>query len=333
MIPSSRRRFLFIRTDRLGETLLNLPAIAALKAAVPKAYVTVLAAEAVAPLLQVAPGVDQVLVMPSGAAASWWLSQAVQLAAALRARRFEVAIVSNPNKALHLAVWLAGIPTRVGYNRKWGGLLTHRLPDRKAAGGRHEVDYNLDLLRRLGVPVVDAPWQLPHFDAEWRQARPLLAQQGLDPSAPFIAIHPWTSNPAKQWPPQRYRSLLQRLAAEGRIGLAVIGGPEEQPHAASVIPPGAAVADLVGRLTLPQLAAVLQRARLLVSNDSGPVHLAAAVNTKTVVLFGIAHPAAGPVRWGPWGPGHTVIAKPSMEAIEVAEVVDAVRHQLQSVKS
>jgi ADP-heptose:LPS heptosyltransferase len=85
---------------------------------------------------------------------------------------------------------------------------------------------------------------------------------------------------------------------------------------------------MVGRLTVRQLAALLQQVGLLVSNDSGPVHLAAAVETPTIVLFGTSDPAAGPRRWGPWGQGHRVIWKASMEAIQVDEVVDAVRSQL-----
>jgi len=77
-----------------------------------------------------------------------------------------------------------------------------------------------------------------------------------------------------------------------------------------------------------QLAALLHMAKLLVSNDSGPVHLAAAVNTKTLVLFGTTTPATGPRRWGPWGAGHAVIVKPSMGAILVEDVLKELTRQL-----
>ena len=85
---------------------------------------------------------------------------------------------------------------------------------------------------------------------------------------------------------------------------------------------------MAGRTSLPQLAATLQRAKVLVSNDSGPVHLAAALGTPVVALFGTTDPAAGPRRWGPWGAGHTVIWKETMDAITVAEVLEAVQAQL-----
>ncbi|MBI4596998.1 MAG: glycosyltransferase family 9 protein [Candidatus Omnitrophica bacterium] len=328
------RRILFIRTDRLGETVLNLPAVAALKVLEPESQVTWLADAALVPLLQLAQSVDEVLAVRADAGSGWWL-QAAQVAAFLRPRRFDVAIVSNPAKAWHLAVWLAGIPIRVGYNRKWGGLLTHRLADRKSIGDRHEVEYNVELIRRLGGAQTsreavsgEVQWRQPRLDAERQALQPLLTRQGLQLAEPFIAIHPWTSNPVKQWPLDRCRALLQALGASPGPQLAVIGGPEQRRDAASVIPQGVAAADLVGRLTLPQLAAFLQQARLLVSNDSGPVHLAAAVNTKTIVLFGSSHSANGPRRWGPWGAGHTVITKPSMDLITVEEVVEAIRHHL-----
>ena len=105
--------------------------------------------------------------------------------------------------------------------------------------------------------------------------------------------------------------------------VVVIGPPEERERAQAVVPSGGRVADLVGHLTLRELAAALQHARLLISNDSGPVHLAAAVSTSAIVLFGTSQAAAGPRRWGPWGEGHTVIWKPTMAEITVEEVFAA----------
>jgi len=114
-----------------------------------------------------------------------------------------------------------------------------------------------------------------------------------------------------------------------RLPVVLIGGPEEQGLVPHVLPADhPRVVNLVGRVSLRQLAAVLRRARCLVSNDSGPVHLAAAVGTPAVVLFGTPTAAAGPRRWGPWGLNHTVISQPSMEAISVADVLTAVQHTL-----
>src|SRR3989338_8003927 len=150
------RRILFVRTDRLGETLPNLPAGAGLKHALPPAALTLLVQPTLQPLLSRIPAIDDVIPYPPLPAAPWW-GRAFRLGRMLRPFRFDMALVSNPKKELHLAMRVAGIPCRVGYGRKWGWLLTHRLQDRKALGERHEVEYNLDLVRALGLSVSVPP--------------------------------------------------------------------------------------------------------------------------------------------------------------------------------
>lgn len=320
------QRMLFARTDRLGETLLNLPAIAALSASFPSASLVLLVHPDLIPLLSRLPMVERVMAYPPGPRGLWWV-RAVRLASRLRAQRFDLAVISNPVKELHVAVWLARIPRRVGYARKGGRLLTHRVEDRKALGEQHEVEYNLDLVRAIGAhpPSPEAPQQiLPRFEREQAEVVQLLEWQGIKPSAPLIAVHPWSSNPRKQWPADRFTDLIRRLAAHASRQVVLIGGAAEAERASHVLPDGVPVANLVGQLTLTQLAALLQRSSCLVSNDSGPAHLAAAVGTKAVVLFGTPQASAGPRRWGPWGPGHAVIWKPAIEAITVEEVLAAV---------
>ena len=325
---SKVRRLLFIRTDRLGETLLNLPAIAALKRALPQASITLLAHPDLASLLAGSPVIDEVLAYQTASPGQWGV-RAWELGRMLKPSRFDLAIVSNPKKELHAGVWLAGIPCRVGYGRKWGGLLTHRIEDRKALGERHEVEYNLDLLRVLGLPVADLQWPLPAFEQERVRVSQLLDELGVKSSDDLIAVHPWTSNPQKQWSVERYAALIRQFLAGSSSRVAVIGGPEEQSRAGRLALPSERAHDLVGRLTLRQLAVFFTRCRLLLSGDSGPVHLAAAVGTPTIVLFGTSDPATGPRRWGPWGTKHTVIWKPSMETLGVDEVWRAIERYLE----
>lgn len=322
------RRVLFVRTDRLGETVLNLPAVAAVKAALPQASLTLLVHPTLRDLLADAPGVDAVWAYPLMSSTFWWM-RAAQAARLLRQGRFDIAIVSNPTKELHAAVWLAGIPCRVGYDRKLGWLLTHCVPDRKALGVCHEVEYNLQLVQALGLPTTVPSWQWPSTERDRVAVLRLCEQQGLAPATPFIAVHPWASNPVKAWPMSRFRELIQRTVDRLHVKVVLIGGPEAIEAASTVIPShGLSFINLVGRLTLTQLAELLRQARVLVSNDSGPVHLAAAVQTPTVVLFGTPDPATGPGRWGPWGEGHVVIWKPSMDAIAVEEVFAALAHRV-----
>lgn len=319
-------RVLFVRTDRLGETILNLPTLHALRAAMPQAHLILMVGGSIHELLAQYPDADEVVAEPR-LGDRWW-QRAGQLSRLWRSWRVQTVMVSNPKKEYHAAAWLAGIPRRVGYDCKWGGLLTHRLPDRKALGERHEVEYNLDLARLIGLPVSPPQWQWPSFTRERGEVRHLLAAQGVNPSEAFVAIHPWTSHPNKQWPLARYREMIRVMGERRSAGVVVIGGPHERARAQAVLPECVRVANVVGQLSLSQLAALLQQARVLVSNDSGPVHLAAALGTPTVVLFGTSDPASGPTRWGPWGSGHTVICKPRMEQIEMEEVLRAIQRYL-----
>lgn len=319
---------LVVRTDRLGETLLNLPVLSTLKGAFPQARVIWLVNEALVELLREAPGVDDVVGYPSQPPGSPWWQAAWRLARRLHRERFDLAVLSNPKKEFHVACWLAGIPQRVGYDRKWGRLLTSRIPDRKALGEQHEIEYNLELLKVLGIEIRAPVLQLPvREDAELSISQ-LLDFMMVMKTDQLVAIHPWTSNLRKQWPSERFRALVQRLAELSGVRPVVVGSKEDQARCSEVMRgEEGKVLNVVGRLSLRELAAFLRRVRVLVSNDSGPMHLAAAVGTPVVALFGTDEPGSHPTRWGPWGAGHTVIHKPLAE-ITVEEVLGALQRYL-----
>ena len=323
--PLSHRPIVFVRTDRLGETLLTLPAIHALRQAFPDARLTLMLHPALQELFAGHPDVDEVV--PEPASSGPWWRQAWRVSRLWRSWHPEIIILANPKKAYHVGAWLAGIPRRVGYDRKLGWLLTHRLQDRKPIGERHEVEYNLALVATLGIPVTPAPmpW-LPVGPQEASSLSQRLGQLGVPVGSRLIAVHPWTSNPRKQWPVDRCRALIHRLAQETGLVVVVIGGREEQARAAELIVEGphtGRVLNLVGRCSLRELVALLTRVRVVVSSDSGPMHVAVAVGTPVVALFGTAETGSHPTRWGPWGEKHTVIHKP-LEAITVDEVARAV---------
>jgi ADP-heptose:LPS heptosyltransferase len=326
------RRVLIVRTDRLGETLLTLPAIHALRQALPEAAIAACVQPALRELVARSSDLTEVLAAPVPTG-RWW-RDALALAGRWRAWRPDAVVVANPTKASHVAARLCGATQRIGYDHKWSGLLTRRVADRKALGEVHEVAYNRGLLSALGVPLPPADTvRLAVGPADEAVLVERLTGRASPPTHGAIAVHPWTSHPKKQWPMPRFRELIQRL--RGRRPIVIVGGPDEQTRAAEAWPatdPAVTsapdVTNLTGLLSLVDLAALLQRCALLISNDSGPVHVAAAVGTPTVVLFGTTDPAAGPRRWGPFGAGHTVIHRPSMDAIAVDEVAAAAERAL-----
>ena len=326
-IPRAVRHIVVIRTDRLGETILHLPMWDALRAAYPNARISCVAGAPLVELLRLAPSLDAVIENPVRRS-DGLLTGAIRLARRLRAERADVVIISNPTKLFHVAAFLARVPYRIGWRRKGGAqLLTHAVADEKALGARHEVEYNAELLRRCGIAAPEHPQlTLPITEALAERVLRQLGAATREHPQDWIAVHPWTSNPAKQWPLERFRALVRELAAPRRargMRVLVVGGPEEAHRAPEVVgDAGEAVVNLVGRLSLPELAACLRYARVLVSSDSGPVHLAAAVGTPVVALFGTADAGSHPQRWGPWGAGHTVIHQP-LETIAVEQVTEA----------
>ncbi len=316
---AAMKKMLAIRNDRFGEFLLNIPAFRAIKETYPAAGLHVMVAPAVAELAGAVPFIDKILVRPSGRR-GW--GEDIALIRQLRREHYDAAVVLNPTREAHHVVFWAGIPRRIGYARKHHFLLTRTLRDTKHLGLRHEVDNNLELAGLIGAATGDRSLELSIPDDV--QAR-VAGKFGITPGC--VAVHPWTSDPVKQWPLERFRELVQRLAEKERGKVIIIGRPEPWQISvpSSLWGGGRArfnVIDLTGRTTLLEAAAVLKQCRCLVSCDSGPVHLAAAVGTRTVALFRNDIPGKNPERWGPWGDdaGHVVVQAPGMDRIMAEDV-------------
>ena len=328
MPPLSDRpqRILVLRTDRLGELLLTLPAVTALREMSPEAHITLVVQEPYAALMRCAPAVQDVIAVP-------WMGRRIRwrdtwpLVRQLRRGRFDVALIANPHKWLHWAVWQAGVPRRIGYDHKWSWCLTDRLPDVKTHHERHEVEWNLDLLKPLGVVANRPDVSLPIPEPLTHALRARLHAQGVSWETPVIALHPWASTLEKRWPLSAFRALATTMRAEGYGPMTVIGGTEHAEEAQAFCRGLPGITNLVGTLTLVELAAYLSQCALLISNDSGPAHVAAAVGTPTVTLFGRPHPWEGPIRWRPWGDGHVVLHRVPITNIRVEDVMSAVRQQ------
>ncbi len=313
------RRLLFIRTDRMGDLLMSLPAIHAVRESFPEARISLLIQKELEPLLEKHPDVDQIFSWDPGEGQGW--VSTFRWGRRLRPERFDAAIVLNPTRFFHTAIFLAGIPIRVGYRRKSGFLLNRSIPDTKATRPLHETQYNLELVQLLGAKTASPIMELPDRQEARQQAHELLASHQISASSHPIAIHPWTSNPAKSWPLDSFQQVADRLQAAGR-SILIIGGPESRPLMETWKISGASIADLVGQTPLQILPAVLRQCALLISNDSGPVHVAAAVGTPTIVVAPKEH-GKTLNRWRPLGPGHRILLSSTVE-----DVVHSVQEQL-----
>ncbi len=290
------KNILIIRNDRFGEFLLNIPAMRALKEAYPYARLTLAVDQAVFELAGAVECVDEVLVWE-------------EARGSLSKHKFDLCVILNPTKEAHWASFCAGIPVRVGYDRKWGFLLTHKIKDTKDQGSRHEVDCNLELVGLVGAKTDDKTLKIKVDDNLFRG----FIGQGI------VVIHPFTSDPVKQWPVERFKELALRIKRELGLNVVMVG------LSPGVLDAGDGIINLINKTSLLELAALLKHSSLLVSCDSGPVHLASSVGTVVVALFRNDLPGKSSRRWGPWGEGHVVIEKSNLRDISVGEVLALVR--------
>jgi heptosyltransferase II len=277
----------------LGDIVMAMPAIAAVRAAQPAAHLAVAAPAPFADVCAAMPGVDAVV--PLAGSGIRALGAHVT---ALAAARADLAILLTNSYASALAAQRAGILERWGYRRDLRGrLLTRAVPVRakKAApvepGGPHHSAYYLRLMASLGMPPVDGPVALTVPAAAAERAAALLAERGVAAGESVVGFAPGAAyGSAKRWPPERVAEAIARLAGRGVRAVLVGAGGDREIAAAigtALDPAGrGSLVDLVGATDVATLMAVLARCAVVVANDSGAMHVASAVGRPVVAIFG-----------------------------------------------
>jgi heptosyltransferase-2 len=296
----------------------------------------------VAPLFAGQPGVAEIVPYPRGRE-RWRLLWGLR-------KQFDLALALPNSLESALGLWLTATPVRVGYNADARRIFLNRaVAGRHRLAGLHTVYYLLGLLGSLGEVET---FTYPHIvlqPAE-KAAAAMLLDGGRDARPTSTSMGPWVGlspgaayGPAKRWPPERFAALGTALQREFGARLVLLGGSEDREAAAQVMQHLTSPAlDLVGRTTLRQALGVLTHLQLLVTNDSGLMHAAAALNAPLIALFGSTDPEAT----GPFSPRATVLRHPQhcapcfqrtcatgyqcLTAISVAEVLAAARPWLEN---
>lgn len=313
-------KILLIRTDRIGDVLMNLPALKVLRRAYPKSWITLMLDEKVAPLLEPQPEKDEIMRINSDRFASD-ADYREKFLKNIESAHFDAAIVLNPSKHMHWMVFRAGIPLRAGYRRKWGFLLNRTINDDKAGAERHEIDSNL----KLAALFSDKPWDGKMTLAVESRAALSVAKRlehaGISKKQ-IAVVHPGTSNEKKRWPLEKFSEVCRWLVNEKGFSVVLIGGEEETAVSSELAArAGVPTTDWTGRLSLQELAAFLHDRKIafLLSADSGPAHIAWMSGTPVVALYAADVPGSDPKRWGPRDEKSQVIFK-AVKDIEVSEV-------------
>jgi heptosyltransferase-2 len=340
-VKSTVTRFVVFAPNWLGDAVMALPAIADMRRALPDASLTIAARPAIAPLFGMVPGIDDVVVLEKRGRESFSRSARGNDPRPL----FDTAILLPNSFHAALTAWRAGIPERWGFRTDWRRPLLTRPADPPV--GVHQVEYYRHLVRALGLlapsPFPGAPSQPRLVISEELRAIGVneLKGAGWDGTQPLVVLAPGAAyGSAKRWPPASFAELARALASDG-IQSVMVGGRADLPVAREIEAAldGDVVLNLMGT-DLPTLAGILSACRALVSNDSGAMHLGAAIGVRVTAVFGPTNEQLT----RPAGDGHAVLTNPvwcrpcmmrecpidhrCMRGIGVDRVVGAVRQML-----
>ena len=283
--PGGCARILIVQTSFLGDVVLSTPVFAAVRRHYPDAHLAVLVRPECAGVLRGHPAIDAVLIDDKRGRDGGF--GAVRTVRRLRAGRFD--LVLSLHKSLRTAWVLAAarIPRRVGFRKSAGWFLYHRTVPRDPT--RHDVERNLSLLAGIGIDpasVVSRPSLACTAEAAERVAR-LLADRAVPVGLPLVGVAPGSVWATKRWTVEGFAALLRALRDDMHVVPVLLGARGDMEYAAAIQQAaGHAAVDLVGQTDLEVLVAAIDRCRVLVCNDSAPMHIAVARDVPVVAIFG-----------------------------------------------
>lgn len=297
-------KILVIKLRAIGDVILATPVLENLRQAFPQAQIDFLTEKPCAPIVEGHPAIHEVLVLDrQQKGASRTLIQQI------RQRRYDAVfdLFGNPRSAV--LTWLSGAPTRVGFRFR-ARKHAYNLKVEPRGDRVHEVEFNLDALRALQIPIVSRQLHVA-VDAESESFAAQFWRENNLEGRLVIGLNASGGWYTKRWPLENFAQLGGRLHRELNAMVLLLWGPGELEEVKTIAQMMQAPSLLAPPTDLKQLAALLSRLTLLVSNDSGPLHLAAAMDTQVIGIYGPTRPDLQ----GPWGDGHETVVKTSLPCL------------------
>jgi len=304
---SKIKKILVIRTDGLGDVVMSTPAFRALREFFPYSNITLLTASWSKELVETIPGFDEIIYFD----APWIVKKSkrkwirlFETIKALRRKYFDLAIDLRGDFRNNIVMYLCGIKCRMGFNiTGCEFFLTHIVP---CGENHHPVNLMFSLIRYLN-PEESKKYTLSLWitEEDRRFANTLLTEHNLSDKHSVIVIHPGAKWSGRHWVPERYGQIADRLIKEYKAKVILAGGPADFGMTKQILSSMTQRPIMAGESSLRQFCALLEKSDLFIGADSGPMHMATAMGTRVIALFGPARPEAV----GPYGDGHIIVTK------------------------
>ncbi|NQU04683.1 MAG: glycosyltransferase family 9 protein [Calditrichaeota bacterium] len=282
---------LVVRNDRLGDTILALPVIPALKERFPKSLLHFWTAPNVAPIIRCVQGIDSIIEGDD--------QGSIDVFDQIKSLNIQTVFCLRPTFSNAITLKKAGIPVRIGTGRRlYSPLFTHRVNITRKHSDRHEADLNLDMLAACEIDNESKFHEILIPDDATLAVEELLSQHDVSIDKRLVVIHPGSGGSAADWHPKYFKELADKLSGSHNVCIAVTGSDAEMQTCEQVAHDKHI--NLYGKTELLMLSALLRKAVLVISNSTGPLHLAVALGRR---VLGLYPPLKGclPERWGPYG--------------------------------
>ncbi|MCX5716640.1 MAG: lipopolysaccharide heptosyltransferase II [Candidatus Omnitrophica bacterium] len=291
-------RILVVNVNWLGDVLFSTPLIRALRQKFPDAYIACMVVPRCKEILTLNPHLDEVIIYDEGGRHKGLIGK-FKIVSYLKSQGFDTAILLHRSFTRTLIVFLAGIGRRIGYyTKKRAALLTEAVEP--PPEDMHRVDVFLNLGKTLGINLKNRDYEFFISDEDRKNAGFILENTGIGKTDRFVVINPGGNWAPKRWPVGKFAKLADELIKRFGLKVAITGSRRDirlGEHVASLMKEKPAV--LCGKTTLRELAAVMEKAKVVIANDSGPMHISISMTAKTAALFGPTSPQiTGPIGKG-----------------------------------
>ncbi|MCE1164707.1 MAG: glycosyltransferase family 9 protein [Bacteroidetes bacterium] len=318
-------RVLVSRTDKIGDVILTLPLINEIKRLLPGSRITFLISRRLENLIEGYKDLDEIVYAED--------FEGNTLTDLLRERKFDIAFSVFPRFELARYFSKAGIPIRAGTGYRWYSFLfNRRIKEHRKHSVKHESDYNLNLLKFLTEDIsYEKKFYFSYTSSEYDEVKKILSGSGFDIESNFLIIHPGSKGSAYDLPVEKMRELSRKISGEfSDYNIVITGSKQERELADKFVETGKNIFNAAGLIGLRQLMILIDKSKLFISNSTGPIHIAGALNKNIAGFYPNSAPM-NPERWRPLSDNAVIITPESgddMSTIDTGSVMEKVRSML-----